>query len=130
MSTHFRIAGPDVVHEEFGGDLVILNIASGQYFGLNAEGAALWTALAGGQRIDNIAADEDTRATVASFAQRLTELALITASDDAPAHTDKAITLTQVPQIEVYDDLADLIVADPIHDVDAEGGWPKMPDSA
>ena len=28
------------------------------------------------------------------------------------------------PQIEVFDDLAELIFADPIHDVDEQVGWP------
>jgi hypothetical protein len=28
------------------------------------------------------------------------------------------------PAIEVYDDLAELMLADPIHDVDEQAGWP------
>ena len=31
------------------------------------------------------------------------------------------------PDLEIYDDLSDLILADPIHDVDNAEGWPKMP---
>ena len=32
--------------------------------------------------------------------------------------------------VEVFDDLADLLVADPIHDVDQEAGWPHRPGDA
>ena len=33
----------------------------------------------------------------------------------------------EVPSIEIYDDLAELIMADPIHDVDTDVGWPMLP---
>jgi hypothetical protein len=31
------------------------------------------------------------------------------------------------PLIEPYEDLADLILADPIHEVEAAAGWPNLP---
>ena len=30
----------------------------------------------------------------------------------------------EAPRIEIFDDLAELIFADPIHDVDEQAGWP------
>ena len=33
----------------------------------------------------------------------------------------------QTPVIEVFDDLAELIMIDPLHEVDAERGWPVKP---
>ena len=30
------------------------------------------------------------------------------------------------PGIEVFDDLAELIFGDPIHDVDEQAGWPTL----
>jgi hypothetical protein len=30
-----------------------------------------------------------------------------------------------LPAVDVYDDLAELIYADPVHDVDEQAGWPK-----
>ena len=46
----FRVAGPDIVFEEFDGELVVLNLASGRYFGFNAPAAAVWR---GGDSAEN-----------------------------------------------------------------------------
>lgn len=36
---------PDVVHRALGSEVVLLDLASGRYFGLNATGSAFWEAL-------------------------------------------------------------------------------------
>jgi hypothetical protein len=62
----------------------------------------------------------------ARFVDRLIELALLRQqTDDA----NLAVAINEVwsgesPRIEVFDDLAELISADPIHDVDEQVGWP------
>ena len=43
---------------------------------------------------------------------------------DIPAPTDQTWS-DEEPRIEVFDDLAELILADPIHDVDEQAGWPS-----
>lgn len=129
MTQQFEIAHSDIVHEDFGGDLVILNLASGQYFGLNSSGALLWTALTSGRPIASIGADPAASATVSEFADKLVAMNLIIASDEPTCEKFEPVPLSEAPQIEVYDDLSDLIVADPIHDVDAEFGWPKAPNT-
>ena len=35
MNNCYIVAGPDIVFEKFGGDLVVLDIATGRYFGFN-----------------------------------------------------------------------------------------------
>jgi hypothetical protein len=122
----FKIANADIVHESFGGDLVVLNLGSGQYFGLNTSGAALWTAIVNGHKTTEIVQGE----AAVTFAAQLVELGLIVANDEQASQVlVTPIVLAEAPVIEVYDDLADLIVADPIHDVDAEVGWPKLPEA-
>ena len=37
--------GPDVVYRELGGEMVLLNLKTGVYFGLNETGAEMWTLL-------------------------------------------------------------------------------------
>lgn len=121
--TRYLLAGPDIVHEEFDGEIVILNLQTGQYFGLNDSAAGLWeTVQAGG---DPTVASKDHGA---NFVARLTELGLIVKSDEA-AQATAAMNIAEEPKIDVYDDLSDLILADPIHDVDQEQGWPKLPDA-
>ncbi len=120
----FQLTGPDVVGEEFDGEVVVLNLRTGQYFGLNESGAALWGAILAGADPADIAGISGSE-----FAARLVELGLISQSAEPPVPAEK-LTLDITPMIDVYDDLSDLILADPIHDVDAEKGWPKLPDSA
>lgn len=130
MKETYRVAGPDIVHESFGGDVVVLNLRSGQYFGLNASGAELWSAIVAGQDVGILGCDDDPPGMVSGFAAKLCEHGLIVADDSAgDGVTTTPILLTGQPMIEVYDDLSDLIVADPIHDVEAAMGWPKLPAS-
>ena len=35
----------------------------------------------------------------------------------------------QAPALEIYDDMAELILSDPIHEVDEDVGWPRKRDS-
>ena len=129
MPALYKISGPDIVHEDFGGDLVVLNLESGQYFGLNPAGAVLWNTIVAGQDLTDCINDKDKATAANAFAKRLMELGLITPyTPDTHAPT-ATISFEGAPTIEVYDDLSDLIIADPIHDVDAEAGWPHMPDS-
>ena len=119
----YNLAGPDVVHEEFDGEIVVLNLQSGQYFGLNEPGAALWMAIQSGGDPHAVSAMHG-----AAFAEKLVNLGLIVATDEA-ATPAQAQDFATAPSIEAYDDLSDLILADPIHDVDEERGWPKLPEN-
>ncbi len=129
MGMGFQVSGPDVVYESFGGDLVVLNLATGQYFGLNPSGAELWTAITEGHRPRELGATPEESQMAEAFAAELQALGLIVPSEAAVPATRQPIAISEPPSIEVYDDLSDLIVADPIHDTDAEAGWPKMPEN-
>jgi hypothetical protein len=130
MATRYKIAGPDIVHESFGGDLVVLNLGSGQYFGVNTSGAALWSAIVQGQDASKLGHNDAAEKAVSDFAAQLREFGLIVPDDSEESNAPSIpISLGTLPTIEAYDDLSDLIVADPIHDVDANMGWPKLPDA-
>jgi Coenzyme PQQ synthesis protein D (PqqD) len=45
---------PDVVFRDLEGEAVILDLASGRYFGLNAVGTRIWTLLDAGTPVDRI----------------------------------------------------------------------------
>ncbi|WP_377504662.1 PqqD family protein [Octadecabacter sp. R77987] len=119
----FELAGPDIVDEEFDGEIVVLSLRTGQYFGLNDSGAALWVAIKAGADPHEIAGQQG-----ADFATRLVGLDLLMPSDQSPEPAPK-LDLKDRPSVEVYDDLSDLILADPIHDVDDKKGWPNLPDA-
>lgn len=122
MTGRFIPSSPDVVHEDFDGDLVILNLQTGAYFGLNPAAATLWNEIMAGRDPAQAAGDAG-----AQFVSRLQELGLVIPSD-TPAEPTAPLTLGAAPVIDAYSDLSDLILADPIHDVDEAAGWPKRPD--
>jgi hypothetical protein len=45
---------PDVLFQEVGGDLVLLDLASEQYFGLDEVGARIWQLLADGASVGEV----------------------------------------------------------------------------
>lgn len=119
----FEPVGPDVVSEEFDGDVVILKLTSGQYFSVNEAGAAIWRSILDGEGFGT----DESPDTIA-FLDRLRDLALI-----VPQIVGRVIRpapeSAQSPEIETHEDLADLIMADPVHDVSETEGWPKRPEA-
>ena len=127
--TAFRVAGPDIVFEDFDGETVVLNLRTGRYFGLNPAAAQIWDALVSGAALGDIAEALDEAIGLEEFVEKLLsdELLAVREGDPSGLPDDLRARLASsdgTPGIEAYDDLADLIVADPIHDTDVETGWP------
>lgn len=124
------INAPDVVTEDFDGQVVVLNLANGHYFQLEGIAGRIWDAILRGQPLDAIVADiqrarpelvDDT----VTFVRQLLTLRLIVADDTAASASEPAGDWSgDPPRLIVYEDLAELIYADPIHDVDEQAGWP------
>lgn len=135
MTGRYETASRDIISEDFDGDAVILNLATGQYFGMNATASAVWALLMAGAGSGQIAAHMRDGASLAPFVERLVALGLIVPSGAAaePVAAGDAARLGGLadgPVVDVFDDLSDLILADPIHDVDADMGWPHSADPA
>lgn len=136
LAASYNLPGPDVVFERFDGELVILDLSSGKYFGLNASAGVLWSALMTGVPAEQIVAAGAPADLVERFLVRLLEAGLVAAAPPAAGPAldaglvEALAGLSGEPGLEVYEDLADLIMADPIHDVDADAGWPHLPGKA
>lgn len=134
ISSLYAVNGPDVISEDFDGEMVILNLANGRYFGLRGIASQIWSCIGEGHRPNTILASiaaiqpslvESSK----SFLAQLVELDLIVQrKEDTGASTASinALWTAETPKIEVFDDLAELLLADPIHDVDEEAGWPTL----
>ena len=129
LNVGYKSASDDIVFEEFEGELVVLNLSSGQYFGFNQSAAIVWGALMAGVHPVNITSSALPGDVVPELVQKLISFELI--KPDQTANTDlDATTMAELersttkPSVEMFEDLADLIVADPIHDVDTQEGWP------
>lgn len=133
IDTSYRVAGPGIVSEAFDGELVVLNLGTGQYFGFNPSAAAAWVALMAGAKPSQIVAAGAAEPALLALVARLEALNLIVPDPAAPsAALSEAMRAgiaadASAPTVESYDDLADLFLADPIHDVDQEAGWPHLP---
>jgi hypothetical protein len=131
LSCGYSINAPDVVAEDFSGQIVILNLGNGHYFSLQGIASPIWALLLAGHApkdiLDSIEKSrQDVVAESSHFIGRLLELNLIVprAGTAGPAAPIDAGWDGASPQIDVFDDLAELIFADPIHDVDEQAGWP------
>lgn len=132
ISSRYTINSPDVVAEDFNGHIVILNLANGHYFALSGIATPIWSLLVAGRTPESVLASieakrPDLSDSTLAFVGRLIELNLLRPHAEETGGPMDAIDQAwpgEAPQIEVFDDLAELIFADPIHDVDERVGWP------
>lgn len=132
----YAIASKDVVFESFDGEAVVLDLSSGKYFGFSDSGSRIWQALSSGvdaQALIGLTAGASTigPAELDRFVSQLVELRLLTRSD-APAQPLPGDLLAELAatseplNVSIHDDLADLIIVDPIHEVEEPLGWPAV----
>ena len=136
----FRINCPNVVSETFEGEVVIVNLESGCYFSLLGSATRIWQQLESGpssiKTIEEVLAqsyiciDVNIANAVESLLSRLIKEELIVLEDPAlaipPMNLDQQAAGPrpfEPPTLEAFTDLQDILLLDPIHDVD-EAGWP------
>ena len=125
-STLPRLAAnrPDVIDEVFDGEAVLINLRHGRYYALDARATEVWRLVSAGVAVEELMAaraDED----VLSFLRRLVEEDLVVL-DGGPLPPAAPPNGHPVPGLEVFNDLEDLLLLDPIHDVDPGTGWPQQ----
>jgi len=126
----------DVIHETFEGEVIIANLQGGSYYTLGGVGLDVWTALAAGVPVGAVVAAiaeafgrdaQEVADTVAHLVARLTDEHLLTGPTPAApgAATEVVVTADtfEEPTFERYTDMQQLLLLDPIHDVD-DSGWP------
>ena len=126
----WKAASADISLEKFEDEYVALDMALGRYFALSPAGSLVLDALLGGASPAMIsAANSGRQDEICALVDRLAETRILAAGSDVPVELDTAQralieTLAGPIELESHDDLADLIMADPIHDTDGEFGWP------
>jgi hypothetical protein len=138
---HFVVNAPAVVSEIIDGELVIMSLTSGNYYSSDNVGAVIWEWITEGQtfhRIERLMLDRydapaDTLARdLAAFVDRLLQEQLVrevapveaSAAGHENGHVSHPRERFVTPELHVYTDMQDLLLLDPIHDVD-EAGWPR-----
>jgi|SRR5829696_7467917 len=119
-------ARPDVIDEVFDGEAVLVHLRTGLYYALSPAGTVLWRLLGAGRRPSVVAAATGSAVEdVAAFAAALlAEELAIPAAEEAPAPAPEALP-PGAPTVQRFDDMQDLLMLDPIHDLDLDrDGWP------
>jgi len=120
MNKIYTIQTPKVVSEVLDTETIIINMETGSYYSLNQVGTTLWNAIAEGTPIDL------TNAAVADFIAVLVRDELIVETKQTSSAA--ACIVAGIPTIETYQDMQEMLLADPIHDVE-NLGWPKIKES-
>lgn len=138
LEKEYQVNAPKVISETIDGETIIINLESGNYFSLNASGGTLWQGLTGKAsraaivqilcRLYDLKA-EDAKVDVEEFFSRLLQENLIVvrqghgSSDESTGLARSDNRPYEKPVLLKYEDMQDLLLLDPIHDVD-EAGWP------
>lgn len=119
MTKKYSINTAKAISETLDGETIIINLETGCYYSMNHPGTAVWNAIAARTPIDA------TEQSVADFLAFLIAEDLIMESETSSDVTP--IKIEGSPKLDKYDDMQEMLLADPIHDVDAIG-WPKLKD--
>ena len=141
VDVRYRVNKPNVILEDFDDEVVIVNLASGNYYSVDAVGAEIWTMVQKGDTAAEIAAHlsrqydgspEIIEQAVIKFIGEVLSENLIVPDDAACAATPGPDNSSpQVrrsftsPELHKYTDMQELLLVDPIHEVD-ETGWPNI----
>jgi hypothetical protein len=136
----YRPSAPKVIFEAFEDETIAIHFDSGRYYSMGGTAHDIWSMLVTGHDSEAVrdrlsshygVSSDDVQAALTDFMNQLVAADLITAASEAvseaaldvPAYTPKAGIFGK-PTLEQHDDMQELLLLDPIHEVD-EAGWPK-----
>jgi Coenzyme PQQ synthesis protein D (PqqD) len=134
----FQVNRPDVVMESFGGEVVLVQMKSGNYYSLQGSAPLIWNLIERGSSVEDAGDfllahhtgdEEEIRRSVRNLVEELVAESLIVPATGAPPNASLQTPPAEpgtpfvLPVLERYTDMQELLFLDPIHDVD-ESGWP------
>ena len=132
----YRTDIPETASELFDGELVIADYGSGLYYAVSVTGSLIWQGLRHGladhEVVRWLAGHFTSDSTVlpgvvATFISQLLDHRLLIAVPSAPPGPALPVLASEsfaMPSLERFEDLQELLLLDPVHDVD-ETGWPR-----
>jgi hypothetical protein len=135
----FKINRPQVICQTIEGEVVVINLQTGSYYSLTGAAAAIWGALEHGAAAAQITGalaahfmdcDAGLEKIVDNFLDELRGEALIVPAENGATTANGALNGAQIkrekfirPALKKFTDMQELLLLDPIHEVDA-AGWP------
>lgn len=137
----YEPAGPDIVSEEIDGEVIIVNLKNGNYYSLTQSATVVWSSLARGATLERMhdvlrqryLGDAHVMQQGLIDLIRALETEAIVRRVDAPSGNDApspadAPAGGQAPYLpplfERFTDMGDLLLLDPVHEVEDQKGWP------
>lgn len=130
-----------ILFEEFENETVLVNTESGFYYSLSSTGTLVlqlindgWPTNMVSEKLFGTDAPSSIHAEIDTFLCRLLEEEIVVEKKvnewDAPATTSSEAALPasekyDPPVLERFDDVRELLLIDPVHQVDQQYGWPK-----
>ena len=125
-------------HEMIDGETVLIDSTTGQLFLFAGTGPWIWQRFVGGGAIDGVVAESVSRygdlagEQTRRFIEELIDAQMLRSGPlNSPEYTEwrsEWPAAFEAPVIERYDDISDILMMDPIHEVDTTKGWPYRPD--
>ena len=143
-----RVNSPHVIHETIDGEVIVINLASGNYYSVKGAGADVWDVIESSPGADQntIAAavaarfgraSDDVALEIGDFLDALRREELVAATGNGaaasmspPNGAGNGSKPFEPPLLEKYTDMQDLVLLDPVHEVGSTG-WPApKPDAS
>ncbi len=142
-SLYFNIGGSEIVHETIDGETVIVNLENGNYYSIQNSGVDIWNEISSSSTLNEIVSvlqdryqvDHDVvNEAVNKLLVELQKEGLVQVSSEKRQGSFKPIidignNLEKpefiFPVLEKFTDMQELLLLDPIHEVDEEG-WPHQ----
>lgn len=132
LKNSYRLNSPACIAEAVENDLIIINLSSGRYYNIRHETVAVWQALTQGVTPVNLLQanewDVQLQERFKAHIQFLLDDALLVPDNELLAAVDAPrIDLADADNpfhVDVFTDMQEMLLLDPIHDADANVGWP------
>jgi hypothetical protein len=131
FSVPLRINAPKVIHEVFETEVVIVNLETGIYYSARGSGIEIWRALERGHSraaiVGHFAPWPGGSEKADAFLEQLLREQLVVEKQNGETETAANISATSEflpPQLDKFTDMQELLLLDPIHELD-ESGWPR-----
>jgi hypothetical protein len=133
----FDLFDENIISDLFGEEVVLVNLDSGVYYSLRGSATEMWIRIQNNYSISEILADlstlydlnsEELTNQINLFIEQLIDEKLIKSSQsmkkvELAFDTNNSKISFPSPILEVFSDMQEILLLDPVHDVD-KSGWP------
>lgn len=138
----YRINEEKMFYDMAEGQAIVINFTTGMYYGTSSLGSAVLDALVAGASVESVLAavqalpgcPDDMAARMDGFVAQLLEKEVLVAVEGegaaAPPMDASVLQDGFVLTVDEFAEVQDLILADPVHEVDVEMGWPILAENA